>query len=58
VKPGYRVSDGASIMLKYAVHRLPVVDDEKRVIGMVTRNDIAKALDSGKTSVHEEDLKL
>eukprot|EP00873_Tetraselmis_striata_P039367 jgi/Tetstr1/459631/TSEL_004987.t1 len=50
-KPGYKVSDGAAIMLKYAVHRLPIVDTEKRVIGIVTRTDIAKALSSDKEAV-------
>jgi len=44
-------SDGAAIMLKYAVHRLPIVDTEKRVIGIVTRTDIAKALSSDKEAV-------
>lgn len=38
-------------MLKYAVHRLPIVDAEKRVIGIVTRTDISKAMSSDKEPV-------
>eukprot|EP00191_Tetraselmis_sp_GSL018_P004534 CAMPEP_0177596418 /NCGR_PEP_ID=MMETSP0419_2-20121207/11048_1 /TAXON_ID=582737 /ORGANISM="Tetraselmis sp., Strain GSL018" /LENGTH=140 /DNA_ID=CAMNT_0019088281 /DNA_START=812 /DNA_END=1234 /DNA_ORIENTATION=+ len=45
-KPGYKVSDAAAIMLKYGIHRLPIVDDDKRVVGIVTRTDISKALKS------------
>ena len=43
------VSSAACLMLKYKVHRIPVVDSEKRCIGIVTRSDIfiALAVDSG-----------
>jgi len=36
-------------MLKYKVGRIPVVDDEKHCVGMVTRNDVftVLAVDSG-----------
>lgn len=43
------VSSAACLMLKYKVHRIPVVDAEKRCIGIVTRSDIfiALAVDTG-----------
>eukprot|EP00775_Hariotina_reticulata_P004882 gene4882-5127_t len=47
-KPGIKVKDAAALMLKYKVHRIPVVDNEAHVIGMVTRTDIFKALEQGK----------
>lgn len=31
-------------MLKHEVHRIPIVDADARVVGMVTRTDIFKAL--------------
>jgi CBS domain-containing protein len=33
----------ASILVKKGINRLPVVDDEDRVVGIVTRGDIIKA---------------
>lgn len=34
-------------MLKHKVHRIPVVDSQAQVIGMVTRTDIFTALEAG-----------
>jgi CBS-domain-containing membrane protein len=49
VCPGGCVSaDAAALMLKHKVHRIPVVDNEAHVIGMVTRTDIFKALEQDK----------
>eukprot|EP00878_Enallax_costatus_P004307 GHUV01004538.1.p1 GENE.GHUV01004538.1~~GHUV01004538.1.p1 ORF type:complete len:164 (+),score=45.20 GHUV01004538.1:179-670(+) len=42
------VRDAAALMLKHKVHRIPVVDSDARVIGMVTRTDIFTALEQGK----------
>jgi len=39
----HRIADAAGIMLKYKIHRLPVVEDNK-LVGMVTRTDIFTAL--------------
>ena len=36
--------DAASLMLKYKVHRVPVVDNEKKVLGIVTRTDVFESL--------------
>ena len=43
--PDARVADAAALMLKHKVHRIPIVDGKARVIGMVTRTDIFKALE-------------
>lgn len=41
-------ADAAALMLKHKVHRVPVVDADAQVIGMVTRTDIFTALEQGK----------
>ncbi|WIA32713.1 hypothetical protein OEZ86_005899 [Tetradesmus obliquus] len=41
------VRDAAALMLKHKVHRIPVVDSQAQVIGMVTRTDIFTALEAG-----------
>ena len=38
------IPDAAAIMLKYKIHRLPVADDDDKIIGMVTRTDIFTSL--------------
>jgi len=44
VKKDYSISDAAEIMDKHKVNRLPVVDDEGKLIGIITRGDIIGAL--------------
>ncbi|KAL6768374.1 hypothetical protein ACKKBF_B38915 [Auxenochlorella protothecoides x Auxenochlorella symbiontica] len=39
-----KVEHAAATMLKYKIHRIPIVDDSKRVVGMVTRTDLFNAL--------------
>lgn len=41
------VSDAAVLMLKNKIHRIPVVNDQMQVVGMVTRTDIFQALEGG-----------
>lgn len=41
-------ADAAALMLKHKVHRIPIVDIDARVVGMVTRTDIFTALEQGK----------
>jgi CBS domain-containing protein len=36
-----------ALMNKYNVRRLPVVDDDKRLVGIITRMDLCKALFNG-----------
>jgi len=38
-----------ALMDKYNVRRLPVVDDDKKLVGIITRMDICKALFDGET---------
>jgi CBS domain-containing protein len=38
------ISDAAQLMDTHSVNRLPVVDDEGKLIGIVTRGDIISAL--------------
>ena len=34
------------MMLKYKVHRLPVIDSSNKVVGIVTRTDIFEAMEA------------
>ncbi|XP_020517921.1 uncharacterized protein LOC18426033 [Amborella trichopoda] len=40
-----RVLDAAALMLKEKIHRIPVVEENGQVVGMVTRTDIFQALE-------------
>lgn len=44
ITPENTIMEAACLMLKYKIHRLPVVDEGKHVVGMVTRTDIFAAL--------------
>jgi CBS domain-containing protein len=43
-KPDNKVADAAVLMLKHKVHRIPVVDAQAKLVGIVTRTDIFTAL--------------
>ena len=43
-KPDNKVADAACLMLKHKVHRIPVVDSQAQLVGIVTRTDIFTAL--------------
>ena len=43
VMPKTVLQDAASLMIKYKIGGLPVVDDEEKVIGVITETDIFKA---------------
>ncbi|XP_068664569.1 uncharacterized protein [Aristolochia californica] len=43
--PEKTVLDAAALMLRKKVHRIPIVNEEGQVVGLVTRADIFKALE-------------
>ena len=51
VKPDQDLSDALHLMARHQVRRLPVVDNENRLVGVVSQADIA--LDAQDTSVGE-----
>ncbi|BAF14015.1 uncharacterized protein [Oryza sativa Japonica Group] len=46
--PEKTVLEAAALMLKEKVHRIPVVNEQQQVIGIVTRTDVFKALEASK----------
>uniref|UniRef100_A0ACD5ZEW1 Uncharacterized protein n=1 Tax=Avena sativa TaxID=4498 RepID=A0ACD5ZEW1_AVESA len=40
------VTDAAALMLKKKIHRLPIVNQDNQVIGIVTRDDVLRALEA------------
>lgn len=42
--PDKTVMDAASLMLKMKIHRIPILNEERQVIGMITRTDLLEAL--------------
>ncbi|XP_015691729.2 A-adding tRNA nucleotidyltransferase-like [Oryza brachyantha] len=46
--PEKTVLEAAALMLKEKVHRIPVVNEQQQVIGIVTRTDVFKVLEASK----------
>ncbi|CAL9772637.1 unnamed protein product [Musa acuminata subsp. burmannicoides] len=46
LSPEKTVTDAAALMLKMKIHRIPILNEERRVIGIVTRTDILEALEA------------
>ena len=44
VKPDTSLQDIATLMVERGVNRLPVVTADKKLVGMITRSDIVKAI--------------
>lgn len=44
ITPEKSISDAAEIMEKHKINRLPVVDDENKLMGIITRGDIIGAM--------------
>ncbi len=44
ISPGTTISDIAELMLQQKINRLPVVDEDNKVIGIVTRADIVRSM--------------
>lgn len=47
ISPDTTISDIAELMLRQKINRLPVVDEEDKVIGIVTRADIVRSMIPG-----------
>jgi CBS domain-containing protein len=47
VGAGELLSQAAVVMLRERVHRLPVLDNEKRLLGILSSTDILKAVVAG-----------
>jgi CBS domain-containing protein len=48
VRPGASLSEGARLMGKKNLKRIPVVNDDKQLVGMLSRFDILRALAAGR----------
>jgi CBS domain-containing protein len=44
IKPDTPVNEIADLMLDLKVNRLPVIDEDNKVVGIVTRSDIVKSM--------------
>ncbi|GLX53162.1 hypothetical protein Shyhy01_61120 [Streptomyces hygroscopicus subsp. hygroscopicus] len=54
VHPEQRVSDAARLMERRGVERLPVVDEEDRLIGIVTRRDLLRVFLRGDDEIRRQ----
>ncbi|WP_048196774.1 CBS domain-containing protein [Methanocaldococcus vulcanius] len=43
-KPDMTINDAAKLMVEHKIKRLPVVDEDGKLIGIITRGDIIEAL--------------
>lgn len=57
VSPNTAMLDASNIMHQYDIRRLPVVDDNGKLVGIVTRGDIREASPSDATSLSIWELK-
>jgi CBS domain-containing protein len=54
IGPSRPVSEAAALMLDRAVNRLPVVDENDRLLGIVTRADLVRAFVRDDTEIEQE----
>ncbi|GGJ48297.1 CBS domain-containing protein [Streptomyces brasiliensis] len=54
VHPEQRVADAARVMERHGVERLPVVDEEDRLIGIATRRDLLRVFLRTDEEIHQE----
>jgi CBS domain-containing protein len=54
IGPRRPVTKAASIMIEEGVNRLPVIDDEERLIGIITRADLVRAFVRSDAEVERE----
>lgn len=50
VTPNTPISQAANLMLEKRINRLPVVDEASKLVGIITRNDLVRALKSNSAS--------
>lgn len=50
VTPNTPISQAANLMLEKQINRLPVVDEASKLVGIITRGDLVRALRSGDAS--------
>lgn len=43
-KPDSKINEVANMMIRKKINRIPVIDDDKKVIGIITRADIVKSM--------------
>jgi len=58
VRPHARIGEAAGVMLAYKVHRLPVVDENGHLLGIVSRTDIFQPLLRKKESIMGSERRL
>ncbi len=44
INPDTTISDIAELMLRLKINRLPVVDEDDNIVGIVTRADIVRSM--------------
>lgn len=44
IKPDRSLREAANIMHKREIHRLPVINEQEQVVGIITRGDIVRAM--------------
>ena len=54
VHPEQRIADAARVMERHGVERLPVVDEEDRLIGIATRRDLLRVFLRTDEEIHRE----
>jgi acetoin utilization protein AcuB len=64
-KPSYGFTEVARLFSEVGIHHLPVVDDDQRLIGIISANDVMKAysrqlsnLSAGQMQQLDEDIKV
>jgi CBS domain-containing protein len=58
VHPEQRIADAARVMERHGVRRLPVVDEEDRLIGIATRRDLLRVFLRTDDEIRQEVLSV
>jgi CBS domain-containing protein len=54
IGPRRPVTEAATVMIEEGVNRLPVIDDEERLIGIITRADLVRAFVRSDAEIEQE----